>query len=144
MISRSTEAELHALIDDRVKALHSRDLRRLMLNVAQDVVTFDVVDPLQRVGAAEARRRGEEWFASFDGPIGYEVRELSITVAEEIAYSHSLNHVTGTLNGGQKVDMWLRETLCWRKQGGAWQVTHQHGSVPFDPASGKASLELEP
>jgi hypothetical protein len=27
---------------------------------------------------------------------------------------------------------------------GAWKIAHQHASVPFDGASGRASLSLEP
>jgi ketosteroid isomerase-like protein len=37
--------------------------------------------------------------------------------------------------------MWWRATICYRKVDGAWQVTHEHASVPFDVAS---ALDLEP
>jgi ketosteroid isomerase-like protein len=35
-------------------------------------------------------------------------------------------------------------TVCLRKIGGKWTVTHEHNSVPFDPETGKPSLDLKP
>jgi len=40
--------------------------------------------------------------------------------------------------------MWIRVTLCFGKVDGKWMVTHEHVSVPFEPQSGQASLDLEP
>ncbi len=46
---------------------------------------------------------------------------------------------------GEKVDMWLRETLCFRKIDGRWLVTHEHASVPFYmDGSERAALDLKP
>jgi ketosteroid isomerase-like protein len=81
--------------------------------------------------------------SSFERPVGYEVRDLSITAGDEVAFCHSLNRVTGTTIGGKKIDMSWRATLCCRKIDGKWMVTHEHSSVPFDMESGKASLDLK-
>jgi ketosteroid isomerase-like protein len=40
--------------------------------------------------------------------------------------------------------MWWRTTVCFRKIDEKWMVTREHNSVPFDPKSGKASLDLKP
>jgi ketosteroid isomerase-like protein len=40
--------------------------------------------------------------------------------------------------------MWFRTTLGFRRTVGRWLITHEHGSVPFNPKSGKASLSLKP
>jgi ketosteroid isomerase-like protein len=46
---------------------------------------------------------------------------------------------------GEKVDMWLRETLCFRKIDGKWKITHEHESVPFYmDGSFKAAVDLKP
>ena len=105
---------------------------------------FDVVNPLQRVGSEAAKQRLAEWFSTFQGPIGYELRDLSITAGEDVAFSHSLNRVSATTTDGEKLDMWWRATVCYRKLDGRWMVTHEHASVPFDVKSGQASLDLEP
>jgi ketosteroid isomerase-like protein len=138
------EAQLRKLIDDRVKAIRARDVNGAISNVAPDVLLFDVINPLQYVGSDESRKRAEEWFSSFQGPIGYELRDLSIATGDEVAFSHSLNRVNATRTDGQKLDMWWRATVCYRKIDGKWTVTHEHNSVPFDVESGKASLDLKP
>jgi uncharacterized protein (TIGR02246 family) len=138
------EAQIRALIDERVKAVRARDINGAMSNVAPDIVSFDVVNSLQNIGADAARKRAEEWFSSFPGPIGYEIRDLSITTGEGVAFCHSLNRYSGTKADGGEIDMWVRATFGFRKIDGAWIITHEHQSVPFDPESGKASLDLKP
>ena len=138
----TAEAEIRALIEDQAKAIRAKDVDGSVASYAADVLLFDVVNPLQSTGSDAARARLAEWFASFRGPIGYELRDLSIAAGDEVAFCHSLNRATTT--GGQKLDMWWRATVCYRRIDGAWMVTHEHASVPFDVASGRASLDLEP
>ena len=115
-----------------------------MSNFAPDVLLFDLINPLQYIGAEAGRKRAEEWLSSFQGPIGYEIRDLSITASDDVAFCHSLNAVSGTKTDGEKIEMWWRATVCFRKIYGKWMVTHEHSSVPFDMESGKASLDLKP
>ena len=116
-----------------------------MSGQAPDVLSFDVVNPLQYIGSDATRLRAEEWMSSFQGPIGLEIRDLRVTVGDVVAFAHSLpNRVNGTTLAGGRVNMWLRSTSLYRKIDGEWLVTHQHSSVPFDGESGKASLQLEP
>ena len=143
-MTTTNEAEIRGLIDDWVKALRARDIDALVSNYAPDVVSFDVVNPLQRKGVDAVRKRAEEWISSWQGPINSEIRELSITADEDVAFSHHLSRFSGTKKGGGEIDMWIRATLCFGKVDGKWMVTHEHVSVPFDPQSGQASLDLEP
>lgn len=140
----SDEAQIRKLIDDREKAVRARDVDGSIANIATDVVSFDVVNPLQHLGSDALRKRAEEWFGSFDGPIGYETRNLSITAGDDVAFSHGLNHVSATRFAGGQLDMWWRTTVCYRKIDQKWTVTHEHNSVPFEVESGKASLDLKP
>ena len=138
------EAQIRQLIADREEAVRTRDVNGSMIDVASYVVSFDVVNPLQHTGADALRQRAEEWFGSFQGPIGYETRDLIITAGDEVAFSHGLSHVSALRSDGGQLDMWWRTTLCFRKTDSKWMVTHEHNSVPFDVESGKASLDLKP
>lgn len=138
------EVQIRRLIEDKLKAVRAKDIDGATSNYAPDVLSFDVVNPLQYFGADAIRKRLEEWFASFQGSIGLEIRDLKITSGETVAFSHCLNHVSATTTAGGKLDMWWRETACYRKLEGEWLIMHQHSSVPFDVESGKASLDLEP
>ena len=138
------EIQIRGLIEDKIKAVRAKDIDGATSNYAPDVLSFDVINPLQYIGSDAIKKRLGDWFSSFQGSIGFEIRDLSITVGGDVAFSHSLNHVSATKTDGVKLDMWWRETACYRKLDGRWVITHQHTSVPFDMESGKASLDLRP
>ncbi len=138
------EAEIRAAINDWAKALRAKDTEALMAGYAPAVLTFDVVNPLQSKGRDAAKKRAEEWISSWEGPINCEIRDLSITTGDDTAFSHHLSRFSGTRKDGGDIDMWIRATLCFRKIDDKWMVTHEHVSVPFDPATGQASLDLKP
>lgn len=138
------EAQLRALIEERVEAVRAKDINGLMSHHAPDVLMFDALNPLQYLGSDKVKERAEEWFSWYQGPIGYEIRDLSITTGETAAFCHYLYRVSGTMTNGKEVDMWVRSTICFHKLDGEWMVTHEHSSVPFDAESGKASVDLKP
>ena len=140
----TNEAEIRKLIDDQAKAVREKNIDGSMANYAPDIVSFDVVNPLQKIGLDAYRKRAEEWFSSFQGPIGYEIRYLNITTGDDVAFCHSLNRVSATKTDGGKLEMWWRATVCYRRIDFNWKVTHEHQSVPFDVGTGKASLDLKP
>jgi ketosteroid isomerase-like protein len=143
-MSEMETGEIRQLVEHRSAAIRSRDFERSTSMIAADYLLFDVVDPLQSKGAGAARNRAKEWFATFQGPIGYEIQDLQISAANGVGFSHGLNHVSGTKLDGNPLDMWWRATVCYRKLDGRWQITHEHNSVPFNVNDGKASLDLEP
>jgi uncharacterized protein (TIGR02246 family) len=141
---KAAEAEIRALIEEQAKAIRAKDVEGSLASHAPDVVLFDVVKPLRSTGADAARERLAAWFASFRGPVSYEAQDLVIAAGEDVAFCHGLKRVRATTTAGQRLDMWWRATICYRKFEGAWRVTHEHASVPFDVASGRASLDLAP
>jgi ketosteroid isomerase-like protein len=77
------EAQIHALIDEWATAIRAKDVNRVMSHYAADIVTFDLTPPLQYTGADALRKGLEAWFPTFQGPVGYEMRDLSITAGME-------------------------------------------------------------
>ena len=142
--NEATEAEIRSLVDDRIRAVREKDVDGVTNRLAPDIVVFDVINPLRYLGASAVRRRVEEWFSSFRGPLGFEMLDVVVETSGDVAYSHSLNGVTGTTMDGKHVAMWWRATMCYRRVEGRWVITHEHNSVPFDPRTGKASIELRP
>jgi ketosteroid isomerase-like protein len=90
------ETLIRALIDDRVRAVRTKDIDGSTSSIAPDILVFDVVGPLQYGGSDAVRKRAEEWVSSFEGPIGFEVHNLSIATGDDVAFSHSLNRVSAT------------------------------------------------
>lgn len=144
MDKENAQEQIRDLIEARVRAVDAKDIETLMANHAPDVLSFDVVNDLQVHGADAVRARALSWFASYPGRIGYEVRDLRITAGTEVAFCTYLYHVTGTLQDGGAVSMWVRATVCLQKIGGSWRIVHEHQSVPFNGETGQAALDLHP
>jgi uncharacterized protein (TIGR02246 family) len=140
----SSEADIRQRVDRLAQAIRAMDLEGVMSTYAPDMVAFDVEPPLEHVGAEAKRKNWVGVFATYQRPLGYEIRDLTITVGGDVAFAHSLNRISGTLKNGNRTGMWLRATTCWRKIDGDWLITHDHASVPFDPGTGRAFVNLEP
>ncbi|HEY1011279.1 MAG TPA: nuclear transport factor 2 family protein [Herpetosiphonaceae bacterium] len=140
----SAEEQIRALIAARVAAVHAKDVAGLAAPHEPGVVVFDVLPPLAYQGAAKVRERAGAWAEAYGGPIGYEIRDLTVVAGQDVAIAHYLYHVSGDLKTGDQVSMWVRATLGLRKADGAWRIVHDHESVPFDGATGKAALDLTP
>jgi ketosteroid isomerase-like protein len=138
------EALIRQRVEDWAKAFRTKDIDGAMSLYAPNIVSFDIDPPLRYAGADNKRRAWREVFAAYTGPIAYEVRDLSVTTHGELAFAHSLNHVSGTLASGHASDLWLRWTACFRRIDGVWLVVHDHVSVPADLKHGQAVLNLTP
>jgi uncharacterized protein (TIGR02246 family) len=138
------EAAIRELIEGFVTSIRAKDINGVMSVFAPEVVSFDVGPPLQHGGGETFMKRWGELFESFQDPIDYEVRDLNITAGDDVAFSHSLNRISGTMKTGQKTDRWLRWTACYRKSNGKWLIVHEQVSVPVDLGNGKAMMDLKP
>jgi uncharacterized protein (TIGR02246 family) len=138
------EAAIRKLIDGFVKAIHAKDMNGVMSVFAPDVVSFDLGPPLHHGGGEAFMKRWHELFGSYQSPIDYEVRGLSIVAGDDVAFSHSLNRIGGTMKNGRKTDRWLRWTACYQETNGKWLIVHEQVSVPVDLGNGKAMLDLKP
>ena len=140
------EDAIRALIEAQVEAFRRKDAAAAVALLADDVVAFEMIPPL--VLPAEAARSEQAmtgWFAGWDGPVNIEIRDLVIQVGGDVAFSHSLNRLSGSRLGGGGTDIWMRSTLGFRRTASGWRIVHGHTSVPFDPADGyRARLDLKP
>jgi ketosteroid isomerase-like protein len=141
---KNDEAEIKKVIERGVEALRNKNIDGVMSMYAPDLVSFDIVPPLQYVGTDAYRKQWEEVFSTFPGPINYEIVDLDITVGGDVAFAHSFNRLSATMSNGQKVGNWLRWTACFRKISGKWLIAHMQASVPVDLATGRAVLDLKP
>ena len=138
------EAEIRQRIGDLVEAVRAMDLEGVKSIYAADLLSFDIEPPLQHVGAPAKWKNWAGVFAAYRPPLGYETRDLEITVGGGVAFGRSLNRISGTLKNGEPIDHWVRWTACFRKIDDDWLIVHDHISVPLDVQSGRALLDLKP
>lgn len=125
----SVDALLRRRIDELAQAIRDRDLERLMALYARDVVVFDVRPPLDTRGADAYRQNFERWFASFEGPLSFELQNLRVVAGEPVAFCHYLALIVGP-KPGRVTGYWIRGTTCFERRDGEWLVTHEHISMP--------------
>jgi ketosteroid isomerase-like protein len=140
----STQTEISALLGAQAEAIRTKDLDRLMSLYSSDVMYFDVVPPLRFAGSAALRERFIRWFDDFQGAIAMETRDLAISANDDMAFAHFLSKTSGTLKNGREIGSWVRATSCCRRGNEGWLITHEHISLPVDPATGIAAMDLAP
>ena len=139
-------ADIRTLEERFVAAFKAKDLDGIMKMYApgQTLVVFDVVPPRQYVGAAAYRKDWQTFLDSFEGPITVELSDLDVGADRNLAYSHSIQRVSGTDKQGKKLDLTVRVTDVYKKTRGQWLVIHEHVSVPVDLDTGKPDLSSKP
>lgn len=140
------EREIHAVLDDWADARRTKDADRVLAHFVEDEVQFVMAPPLQFSGAnAWGKTALEAWFATFDGPIGFEIAQLRVAASDQVAFCHFLGRLSATAVDGGPFAVWNRVTLGLRKSGGRWLIAHAHESVPFYmDGSFRAAVDLTP
>ena len=124
------EDQIRAVIEERIAALREKDAGRAIAVLADDVIAFDLGPPLA-LAPAVARDVDSfaEWFGGFE-EIAVNVRDLHVEASGSIGFAHALYRLSGT-RGGRGVGLWMRSTLCFRRESNDWRIAHAHTSVPM-------------
>ncbi len=130
------EAEIRARIVVLVRAIGTGELEGVKSMYAADVVSFDLEAALQHLGAEAKQRNWIKFFSLFQAPVGYEPYGLTVAVSGDVAFAHSHNRVSARMENGDRLDYWVRRTICFRKVEGNWVIVHDHVSAPIDPTGG--------
>jgi uncharacterized protein (TIGR02246 family) len=145
-VQKQDEAQIRRIMAERETAMRARDAQRLVSHYAPDVVNFGLAPPLRSGPELRDVSSRRDWFAGFDGPIEFEIRDLAVTAGDDVAFCHSLNRLSTTPRGApQSFNLWFRATVCFGKLDGTWRITHEHNSTPFymSPPFG-AAIDLHP
>jgi ketosteroid isomerase-like protein len=138
------EVDIRERIDTLLGAIRTGDLNAVKTIFAPNVVSFDIQPPLRHLGAETKVANWEQVFTVFQLPLEYEVRDLTVLVDGGLAVVYSLNHMNAAINGGGKIDYWLRWTAAWQKLDGQWMIVHDQVSVPTSFQDGRAAMDLMP
>ena len=138
------EVAIRAELESIIEAVRAKDVNAFLAHCSPEIVVYDLLPPLEHEGVDAVRKSWKSAFQDFVGRADYEVRDLDITVNDDVAFCRSLNRFGGTTRDGKLVNNWLRSTIAFRKIQGLWKIVHQHVSVPIDMQTGMAMTGLEP
>jgi uncharacterized protein (TIGR02246 family) len=139
----SDKAEVMALNQRLITAYNSRDTSVIMALYSDDpkAIFFEDTIPFQLNKAALAKSN-EMVFESISD-YRARIESVDVLISGDLAVVHYVVPVTWTDKNGTHSQT-SRYTGVDRHESGKWLVWHDHFSVSFDPATGKAVLDARP
>ena len=128
------EQEIRALEERFTAAVNTKDVDAIMKVYAPgaDLFVFDISVPRQYVGWDAYKKDWQDFLAQYPGPVKFTISDLSIVTDGKIAYSHSIQSLSGKGADGSPMDLTVRVTDVYRKIDGKWLIVQEHVSVPID------------
>lgn len=132
------EEQIRETIAEQYRAICRKDIDGIMSHYSADAIIFNVKPPYQMSNGDGWRSVWEMSLAHFPASFGTETRDMAIAVNGGLAVAHYLLRFTRLGN-----QAWLRQTVAFRQEHGAWKIVHEHVSVPFDPETSKVVFESD-
>lgn len=104
---------------------------------------FDLMPPIEFRGGDMWRENWVTFFAAWHGSPRLEFADFEVYAASDLAFVRGLVRLTGTMNG-QQMDLWVRQTNCFKLIDQQWLMIHDHVSFPTDFATGQSLMALSP
>jgi len=138
----SDKAEVTALNQRLSDAFNKKDITAVMALYSDDpdAIFFDETIPFRfnKVGSTKANATFFQSVADYK----FGMESVDVLVGGDLAVVHSIVRNTWTDKSGTHA-LTSRYTRADRKEGGKWLIWHEHASLPYDPATGKAVLNAK-
>jgi ketosteroid isomerase-like protein len=140
----SVKAEIIALNEQQLAAFNKKDLDGVMAFYVddKDAVFYEDAIPFQLDGPNALRKLDQEFFGSAS-QVHAGMEAISVVVSGDLGAAHYTLPLTFTDKDGTH-SIRGRFTQVLKRVGGRWLIWHEHLSVPYDPATGKAVLDAKP
>ncbi|WP_338723825.1 nuclear transport factor 2 family protein [Devosia sp. XK-2] len=116
------ETQIRELLENWARAVREVDMPRILARHTEDIVMFDVPEPLQSNGMEAYRATWDLFFQySKGGPNSFNIRDMRVTAGDRVAFVTAILTIYGSA---------LRLSVGLRKEGGQWMVAHEHHSYP--------------
>lgn len=106
------------------------------------VSVFDFEPPLQYTGEDAVHKDFDNFFSNAKDVKG-EFLQIDVVTDGRLGIVNSIQHFTWTGKDGKPMAATLRVTDSLHKVDGQWKIFHSHISVPVDPATGQAQMDLK-
>src|SRR5260221_13888098 len=95
------QAAIATVLEARAQAIRAKDADAALAHQAPGFVRYDLAPPLATIGGAALERdRLTAWFATWRGPIPYELRDVAITPARDPPFAYGFLRLGGTKTDG--------------------------------------------
>jgi ketosteroid isomerase-like protein len=127
-MTQADETQIRDLIKNWERSVNAKDINGVLAGHSNDILLFDVVEPIQSKGIDAYKVSWEQQFFPWYGDDGaFKIDELKVFAGNDIAFCHGFIYCSGT-EKGQKVSLKIRLTVGLKKINGEWVVVHEHHS----------------
>jgi ketosteroid isomerase-like protein len=131
-----SEAEIRTLIENWASAVRAQRIDDVLAHHTDDIVMFDVPPPVAVKGIDAYRATWPEFFAWQRAAGGsFEIVSLDVTAGVDVAFATAVLRCASKEALKKDDTPKLRLTLGLRREGGAWQIAHEHHSFPLELAA---------
>lgn len=118
-------ARVRDLIRAWERAIPTGDMAGILDCHPDDVLMFDVPEPIQSLGLSPYRQTWELFFRYYPpGPTAFVIDDVRIAAGDDVAFA------SGLLRIGGSVAPVCRLTLGLQRRHGRWSIVHEHHSAP--------------
>ncbi|MFD3375784.1 MULTISPECIES: YybH family protein [unclassified Streptomyces] len=141
----SLDEQIRQRMEDWRTSFEAKDVDGMMSFYADGDAfsAFDLMPPIEFRGGDMWRQNWVGFFAAWEGALHLEFSNVEVHASHDLAIVRLLVRLVGTMEG-QKFDLWVRTTNCFRRIDGEWLMIHDHVSVPLDFATGQSLMNLSP
>jgi uncharacterized protein (TIGR02246 family) len=120
MTDSADDVAIRSVIESWAAAVRAKDMPGVLANHADDILMFDVPEPLYSRGRDAYRATWELFFRyNTGGPGSFDVSEIAVTASGAVAFATAILAIFGSP---------LRLSMGLRKEGGQWLIAHEHHS----------------
>jgi ketosteroid isomerase-like protein len=128
--STKEEVAIRKQVENWAAAVRRKDLNAILANHSPNILMFDVPPPLESRGLEAYERTWNLFFSWAHDPVVFNIREMSITAGNDVAFVAALMRCAGTEVNGEDIELDFRLTIGFRKIDNQWIVLHEHHSIP--------------
>jgi ketosteroid isomerase-like protein len=135
---------VETVLDKWRQAVNRSDLQGIADCYSNDILAFDAAQTLEFPGKAAYMQHWENCLVMMGSNHNFNITTRQQFVDHRSAFVSGLAYCSCTTEDGQEQGAWTRFTQTLLCTDGEWAIVHEHFSMPFDMATGKALMELQP
>lgn len=132
LTSPTDDQEVRAVHDAFGEGTRAADLEALMSRIADDIVSYEQVPPMEYVGVDAVRAVCASGLKTASHGVDLDTPDLTVHVGGDLAVTWGIDRVRVRQEDGSLEELRNRGTRVFARRGGQWLMVHQHLSVPHE------------
>src|SRR4030095_1451928 len=106
--------EIIALFEEWWDLSSKKDIERTMAPIADEIVSFEHIAPLEYEGKKAVRAVCQQGFDAMRGELRWDMPKLHVVVRGDMAITWGLNRMVAQEPGAPRVELWSRGTRIFQ------------------------------